>query len=169
MKARSLLFLAAPVLITTFLITTVLTAASAARADDGCEGAAAPGRARLTVENTDLRLAQGEVQTTVYPDDPRRFLARRGKVARARAPAVLPVTRSCFWLPPGTYAVAVYHDQNNNHAFDRNSLGLPTEGFGFSNDAPAHFGLPAFGAVRFTLPPGGRTIRVKMRYQTKPG
>ena len=143
-------------------------AAGAALADDGCQGLPDAGAAQLTVETAGLRAAQGEVQVTVYPDDPRRFLARHGKIARARATAALPVTRSCFWLPPGTYAVAVYHDQNDNHEFDRTALGLPAEGFGFSNDAPTRFGLPGFDAVRFKLPPGGRTIRVQMRYQTKP-
>ena len=136
---------------------------------DTCAGAPVPGAVKLTVENTSLRAAQGEVQVTVYPDNPRRFLAPHGKVARTRVSATLPVTSSCFWLPPGVYAVAVYHDQNDNHDFDRSPLGMPVEGFGFSNDAPTRFGLPAFDTVRFTLPPGGRTIRVKIRYQHGPG
>ena len=141
----------------------------AARADDVCAGEPGGGRVKLTVENIGLRAAQGEVQITVYPDDPRRFLAPHGKVARLRAPAVVPAARSCFWLAPGTYAVAVYHDQNDNHVMDRTALGFPAEGFGFSNDAAARLGPPALEAVRFVLPPQGRTIRIRMRYPKKPG
>jgi len=140
-----------------------------ARAAEACAGAAGPGMARLEVETVGLRAAQGEVAVTVYPDDPRRFLAHGGKVARLRPAAVLPATSACFWLPPGAYAVAVYHDQNGDHQFNRNRLGLPVEGFGFSNDAPTRVGLPAFAMARFTLPAGGRTLRVRMRYQTRPG
>jgi uncharacterized protein (DUF2141 family) len=146
-----------------------LFAAAGAAAEPACQGAPGPGLAKLVVENTNLRNGDGEVQTTVYPDDASRFLARHGKVARARALANTPGAATCFWLAPGFYAVAVYHDANDNHAFDRNALGMPAEGFGFSNDAPTRFGQPSFSAVRFKLPPEGLTLRIRMRYQTKPG
>jgi uncharacterized protein (DUF2141 family) len=154
MKATTLLSLAAAATL----------AGGAAHADPNCQGSPGRGMAKLVVETTGVRSAKGEVATTVYPDDPNRFLARGGKLARIRTAALAPVTQSCFWLSPGTYAVAVYHDQNGNHEFDRTPLGLPAEGFGFSNDAPAKFGLPAFEAARFALPPGGRTIRIRLHY-----
>jgi uncharacterized protein (DUF2141 family) len=37
-------------------------------------------------------------------------------------------------LPPGTYAIVALHDANGDHQANRNSLGLPTEGFGFSQN-----------------------------------
>jgi uncharacterized protein (DUF2141 family) len=139
-------------------------AATSAYAED-CEGRAGGEAVKLTVDTSSLRAAQGEVAVTVYPDDSGRFLVSHGKLLRARVRAVLPVTGACFWLPPGVYAVAVYHDQNANHDFDRDGLGRPIEGAGFSNNAPARFGLPAFSAVRFRLPAGGRTISLHMRYR----
>lgn len=36
---------------------------------------------------------------------------------------------------PGTYAIGVIHDENMNGKLDANWLGVPTEGYGFSNDA----------------------------------
>jgi uncharacterized protein (DUF2141 family) len=33
---------------------------------------------------------------------------------------------------------------------DRNAVGMPIEGYGFSNDAPTKFAAPSFDAVRFT-------------------
>jgi uncharacterized protein (DUF2141 family) len=72
---------------------------------------------------------------------------------------------ACFWLPqPAHYAVAVYHDANGDRDLNRSLVGLPTEGFGFSNDAPTPTGLPAFKAVRFRVGPGDSQIRVKLRY-----
>jgi len=156
MKARTLLLSAA--------LAAGLITSSTARAED-CEGQPGAGAVKLSVESAGLRAARGEVAVTVYPNNPRRFLAPHGKLARVRVAATAPVTHTCFWLPPGIYAVAVYHDQNGNHDFDRDLLGVPLEGFGFSNDAPTRFGLPPFEAVRFKLPAGGRTIRVQMRYQ----
>ncbi|OYX97457.1 MAG: hypothetical protein B7Y78_01955 [Caulobacter sp. 35-67-4] len=113
-----------------------------------------------------LSSAVGKVVVTLYPSNPRRFLAPRGKLLRLRVKAVTPMTRACFNLPgPDVYAVAVYHDANANEDFDRNRLGMPTEGFGFSNDAPTQFGLPSFESARFVAQPGDNTLRVGMRYQ----
>ena len=133
-----------------------------ARAAEACAGQQA-NSVKLSVEVRGVRGA-GEVAITVYPDDKRRFMAPRGKLLRVRVPATNPVTHACFWLPPATYAVTVYHDANANHDFDRNAVGIPVEGFGFSNDAPARFGLPPYDKVRFKLPAEGRELPITMRY-----
>ena len=39
-------------------------------------------------------------------------------------------------LPPGDYAVAAFHDADGNGELGTNILGIPTEGYGFSNGAP---------------------------------
>ncbi len=46
-------------------------------------------------------------------------------------------------MPPGEYAVKLFHDANSNGQLDSNLLGIPTEGYGFSNDA-GRFGPPEF-------------------------
>ncbi|MDP1027542.1 DUF2141 domain-containing protein [Sphingomonas sp. KR1UV-12] len=129
-----------------------------------CGGVAGNGAVKLTVQATDLRNGKGEVAFTVYPDDKPRFLAKGRKLYRTRVPARLPVTSSCFWLKPGHYAIAQYHDENADHKFNR-TLWMPKEGFGFSNDAPTSVGLPSFESVRFPVPAAGATMRMKMRYQ----
>lgn len=137
--------------------------AASARANDGCEGAHVAGASKLTVEVHGIRAAKGEVAITVYPDDRRRFLAKRGKVARLRVKAE-PSVRACLWLPPANYEVAVYHDANGDHDFNRTMVGLPTEGFGFSNDPETRLGLPSISATRFRLTPGGGSVVIRMRY-----
>lgn len=47
-------------------------------------------------------------------------------------------------LPSGDYAVAVFHDRNENGKLDKNFLGIPTEKFGFSNDAMGKMGPPSY-------------------------
>lgn len=150
---------------TPLLILAGLAAAMPAAAfAQGCVGPAGPGATRLIVEATELRNMAGEVVFTVYPDSRSRFLAKGGKLLRARVPARAPVTRACFNLPPGTYALAHYHDENRDRDFNR-SLIAPKEGFGFSNDAPTSIGLPSLAAARFALPPGGRLLRMRTRYR----
>lgn len=122
------------------------------------------GTVRLDVVATDLRNGDGEVAFTVYPDDRRRFLAKGGKLLRVRVPARAPATRACFLLPPGSYAIAQYHDENGDHNFNR-TLFVPKEGFGFSNDAPTSVGLPSLDQARFTLGANGGTVHMRMRYR----
>jgi len=59
-------------------------------------------------------------------------------------------------IAPGTYALAVIHDENMNGKLDTDWLGIPTEGYGFSNDATAALGAPSFSAASF--PYDGRTL-----------
>ncbi len=45
-------------------------------------------------------------------------------------------------VPNGSYAISLFHDENSNGAHDKNSLGIPNEGYGFSNNPKARFGPP---------------------------
>lgn len=140
-----------------------LLLAAPALADEVCEGTRAAGASRLTVQVNGIRSARGDVAITVYPDDRRRFLSKGGKLARVRVKAASTV-RACFWLPPANYEVAVYHDANGNQDFDRTLVGLPAEGFGFSNDPETRIGLPPISAARFRLPSGEGAIVIQMKY-----
>ena len=72
----------------------------------------------------------------------------------------------CFWAPePAYYAIAIYHDVNSDHDFNRTIIGMPAEGFGFSNNAPTRVGLPSFESVRFRAGPGTTQVPISMRYQ----
>ncbi len=63
-------------------------------------------------------------------------------------------------IPPGSYAMAVIHDENMNGKLDTNWLGIPTEGYGFSNDAKGVVGAPSFSAASFTY--DGQNIDLTM-------
>ena len=50
-------------------------------------------------------------------------------------------------LPPGDYAVIVFHDENDNGLLDKSALGIPIEGYGFSNNAEGFFSAPSWRAA----------------------
>jgi len=66
-------------------------------------------------------------------------------------------------VPPGRYAVSLFHDENANGKLDKMVM-IPREGFGFSRDAPVHFGPPSFSAAAFDV--GAMPVRqaIRMRY-----
>ena len=54
-------------------------------------------------------------------------------------------------LPPGTYALRVMHDENDNGELDANFVGIPSEPWAFSNNATGNFGPPTWEDVKFEL------------------
>ena len=128
-----------------------------------CTGPASP--VKLYVDVSGIRSATGLIAVTLYADDSKRFLAKRGSLYVGRVPAKAPNTRVCIHLPStGVYAFAVYHDEDANRKINRNAIGLPREGFGFSNNPPTFFSIPSFSRVRVSVPRSGASIGVKLRY-----
>ena len=66
-------------------------------------------------------------------------------------------------LPPGRYAVSLFHDQNSNARLDT-FLGVPREGFGFSRNPVIRFGAPKFDSVDIELTPGFTRMSIHMQY-----
>ena len=67
-------------------------------------------------------------------------------------------------IPPGTYALAVIHDENMDGKLDTNWLGVPREGYGFSNDAKALLGTPSFSAATFQYDGGTINLTITLHY-----
>ncbi len=95
---------------------------------------------------------------------PESFDQRTGAVA---SETVVPQAGRATWsvanLPAGTYAVAVFHDLNDNGELDRTTLGPPAEPYGFSNDARGTFGPPRFESAAIELSPGPHRIQIRVR------
>jgi uncharacterized protein (DUF2141 family) len=155
-----------PIFCTIFLtlgaFLTALPKPSQAAPEPACLGEPSATRLNVVVEN--VRNAHGLMAVTLYPDDPNRFLVHHGSLFVARVPAHAPVTRLCLFVPhPGAYGVAVYHDEDGNHKLTRN-LGLPAEGFGFSNNPATPMGLPRFSEVRMPISHPNVETRIRLTY-----
>lgn len=140
------------------------TAASApAAAPAGCTGPASATWLNVVVDG--VRNGNGVVAITLYADDSSKFLVKRGSLYVGRVDANTGTTRGCIFVPkPGVYALALYHDENRDGRFDRTGLGLPAEGYGFSNNPATLAGLPQFRSVRLNVPKPGLTTRILMKY-----
>jgi len=121
------------------------------------------GTASLTVEVLGLESNEGSVALALF-DSLETFEQRTAAVASG---IVAPQEGRAIWsvadLPAGIYAVAVFHDLNDNGELDRATLGPPAEPYGFSNDARGMFGPPRFENVAIEVPPGRHTIEIRLR------
>jgi uncharacterized protein (DUF2141 family) len=65
-------------------------------------------------------------------------------------------------LKYGNYAIKVFHDENRNEELDSNLLGIPTEDYGYSNNASAWFGPPSWEKAKFLLNQEEMTIEISV-------
>lgn len=65
-------------------------------------------------------------------------------------------------LTQGRYAIRSFADENGNAQLDTNLVGLPTERYGFSNDARGRMGPPAFDAAAVQVD-ADRSIAFRLR------
>lgn len=123
---------------------------------------AAAGAADLTVELDGVRAGTGKLMLSVVDSAD----AWNGQAKPVRAQAAAPDGAGARFefkdLPPGDYAVMVMHDENGNGKLDTNMIGMPVEGYGFSNN-PRVMRKPTFDEARFALPAAGTKIGVSLR------
>lgn len=82
---------------------------------------------------------------SAFPRTPQAVATARVRVAQTG------VTVTFHGLPVGTYAVSAFHDENGNGKLDTDTVGVPTESYGFSNDARGTLGPPEFAKASFEL------------------
>jgi len=105
----------------------------------------------FTVEVFDLVADKGSVYLGLY-DKKLGFLKEDAAFANAKVKATGNKVSYTFKnLPVGEYAVAVYQDVNNNGKCDRNMIGYPTEGFGFSKNYRPKLSAPTFNEVKIAV------------------
>lgn len=129
-------------------------------------GVPAAHAAPLTIVVDNVCSAKGDIHLTVFVAD--NWLSDRAESRDRHLPAQVGSVTFHFDLPPGTYAAAAFHDANGNGEFDKNFVGWPLEGFGFTNDAHVRFfHPPSFAAASFTLPAAGATETLHLDYWSK--
>jgi len=110
----------------------------------GLFGMVMPNTGSLRVSVSQIAQVKGTVKWALYDNE---------NAYEQRTPAVksgsIPVTGdSLSWdvtgLPAGPYALAIYHDINNNGVLDLNFLGVPKEPYAFSGSSSSKWLPPSF-------------------------
>lgn len=123
---------------------------------------AAARAATLVVEIVGVASDMGDVHVALY-DDPAGFPKSDGMMVETEVPIKDGVARATFAdISPGPYAIAVYHDENNDNKFNQGLFGIPLEDFGFSNDVTVFFSAPSFEDAAFDVSETGTTIRIHL-------
>lgn len=111
----------------------------------------------LTVEILNLESNKGFVIVDLLDQNEESVMDTKGKIADHKCTIIIKDLKN------GQYAIKFIHDENNNEEFDTNIIGIPKEGFGFSNDAFGRFGPKEFSKLLFTVS-GDTRIRMTTKY-----
>jgi uncharacterized protein (DUF2141 family) len=124
-----------------------------------------PSDGQIEVRVDAVRSASGSIVALLYGDNPADFLKKGKRLDKVFEPAREGLVRVCLTAPrPGTYAVAIYHDENGNKKFDKTWIGLPDEGYGISNNPEIFLSAPAFDEAKFETLNGPTVIDIVVDY-----
>lgn len=118
----------------------------------------------ITVEVTDIKNSEGLAAIGLYSSKnefPKRGKSLIGADVKISGATAIHTFKN---IPIGDdYAIAVFHDSNSNGKLDKNFLGIPKEGYAFSNNASGTFGPPKFKDASFRFVEDTH-IKIKMGY-----
>jgi uncharacterized protein (DUF2141 family) len=116
--------------------------------------------APLQVVVTGIQSSKGDVMVAVCLE--REFLQQHC-TWNAKAPARPGQVTVVLVVPPGTYAVQAYQDEDRNGEVTLSMLGLPEEPMGFSNNPTIRFSAPKFRDSAIQVGPMGGRIEVALK------
>lgn len=120
-------------------------------------------KGNLQIEVRGIKEISGDLQIGIY--NKADGFAQKDKVYMGKIVAVKgsTVVVDISNLPHGRYAISAFHDKNRNGKLDTSILGLPTERYGFSNNARGTFGPPKFADASFEFYTNGQVVSLLLQ------
>jgi uncharacterized protein (DUF2141 family) len=108
----------------------------------------ASGQTTIEVTITKIKPGKGNIRVGLFNEA--NFLGKpvEGKEVKANSESVVIKFEN---VADGEYALSVIHDANENGTLDKSKLGIPKEGFAFSNDVMGKKGPPSFEKASFEV------------------
>jgi len=120
----------------------------------------------VEVTITGVKTAKGQIVIGLFKDDPTfqkedAFLSRKF----AKKDIKNGEMKISFTLEPGLYGLTLLDDENDSGLMEYNFIGIPKEGFGFSDYYHSGITKPKFDAFKFAIEKDQiKKINVKVRY-----
>ena len=120
--------------------------------------------ATLTIQIERVSKNRGNIRIALY--DGANWGGEKGKPTTGAVVPAIPgeTIVTLTGIVPGTYAIKTFQDENKNEKMDFDWFGIPTERFGFSNDAKPQFQQPSFDQAKFDIKPGDNETTITLRW-----
>ena len=122
-------------------------------------------KSTLTIEIDGLKAQKGDIcfklfsRSYGFPDNAKNAVMNRCVKVTEDSPEI-----TLKDISSGSYALAFFQDVNGDRKLNRNTTGIPTEGYGFSNNPATRQDLTRYGDCVFLLAGATRTIKIQMKY-----
>ena len=119
--------------------------------------------AEIVVKVTNIKNDEGVIRVLLFkeacgfPDSPEKAFHSASVIINNQIATV-----SFKQLPAGKYAISVFHDSQNTGKLRTNMMGIPKDGYGFSNNARSTFSAPSFESAAFDLEETGKRISIEL-------
>lgn len=122
-------------------------------------------RNNLNIEITGIKNKQGQICLSLF-NQHNGFPNNENSAVETSCIQVTDIQQTVTFrnLAVGNYAVAVFHDENNDGILNCNWLGIPTEGFGFSQNPPILKGIPKFKDSAIIVSDSDISIEIHLKY-----
>jgi uncharacterized protein (DUF2141 family) len=117
----------------------------------------ASGQLTLGIKITELKNDKGVIMLQLFDENEKVIGQEKGEIKDNKC---IITFRD---LKPGKYAVRYFHDEDLSGVMETNMLGIPKEGYGFSNNAAGPFGPKPFKEWLFDLEKN-KSITIETRY-----
>jgi uncharacterized protein (DUF2141 family) len=119
-----------------------------------------PKTGKLTIKITGIRNSEGNIRVALRSDENTIVASKIVEID----PKTLTAQAVFDNLPEGTYGIAAIHDENKNEKLDFNDSGVPTEGYGHSNNPEKRPGPPSFDETKFAFAAPGSNLEIALIY-----
>lgn len=131
--------------------------------------AAASSPVILSVHVTSLRNAKGMAIVALHNTDKgfQNDVAVQSKtvdLSKSLTGKARDITVTFLGVAPGTYAVSILHDENNNNKVDTHWYKKPKEGVAVSNNPRPKMRAPRWSEAKFDIPATGKDIEIAVWY-----
>lgn len=99
----------------------------------------------LEINIIGLKSNKGEILLQLFDDEDKIISNNIAIIKDKKCSLIIPN------LKRGNYIVNYFHDENENKKLDTNFFGIPSEGYGFSNNASGTFGIPSIKDRLFNI------------------
>jgi len=120
---------------------------------------------RVIVDLTDIRSKDGNIMISIY-NKPETFPGADNMLEQKIISHIPGKSMKIRFedLSAGSYAIAVLHDENGDREMDFNLIGMPSEGYCFSNNVRPKFRKPRWEEAKFEVKNHNTRIQIAMKY-----
>ncbi len=121
---------------------------------------------KIVVDVSKIQNDKGDIGCALY-DQSKGFPTDSKKAKSLKNAKIKEGKAVCIFdgVKPGQYAISVMHDEDKNGELNTRVFGIPTEGWGVSNNVPARrMGPPKYEKAKFKFEGGEKRLSIRLNY-----